>query len=50
MAIEWYLYVFDALLMLGVLIAFNVFHPGAIGEKGRERSGVVVRLDDCEFL
>ena len=50
MAVEWYLYVFDALLMLGVMVAFNVLHPGRLGVRGLEleKRGGVVRLDDCE--
>ncbi|TVY44306.1 Protein RTA1 [Lachnellula occidentalis] len=36
---EAYLYIFDALFMLGVMIGFNVVHPGAIiGRKAQKDS------------
>ena len=35
---EWGLYVFDAVLMLGVLVLFNVVHPGEVKKLlGRNR-------------
>jgi hypothetical protein len=41
---EVFLYIFDAVLMSGVMLAFNVIHPGAvIGKKAR---GDAVRMTD----
>lgn len=35
MSTEVYMYIFDAVLMFGVMVAFNVVHPGQIiGRKG----------------
>lgn len=52
MAVEWYLYGFDALLMVGVMAAFNVCHPGRLkkyqGKGGRGGKGLV-KLDNCEY-
>lgn len=47
---EFFLYVFDSVLMLGVIALFNVVHPGLlIGRKAnKERSGVVVVTDASE--
>ncbi|KAK0103738.1 hypothetical protein ONS95_005744 [Cadophora gregata] len=41
MSSEVYIYVFDAVLMLGVMVAFNVVHPGEIiGRRGDLKGGV----------
>ncbi|TVY33551.1 Protein RTA1 [Lachnellula subtilissima] len=43
---EVYLYVFDAILMLGVMVGFNIVHPGAIiGRKAQKDS---ILLSDRE--
>lgn len=43
---EAYMYVFDAVLMLGVMVGFNVVHPGAI--IGRRAQNQSVPLSDRE--
>lgn len=48
MTVEWYLYVFDALLMFGVMVSLNVRHPGMIGARDLERRGEAFRLDELE--
>lgn len=40
---EFYLYIFDGLLMLGVLVLFNVIHPGQL--IGRRFDIESIRLD-----
>lgn len=35
---EYFLYIFDAVLMLGVMIMFNVLHPGALLGRGANQS------------
>lgn len=45
---EFYLYIFDAVLMLGVLVLFNLIHPGQI--IGRRITSNGIRLDDMESL
>ncbi|KAF4630604.1 hypothetical protein G7Y89_g7529 [Cudoniella acicularis] len=44
---EVYLYVFDAVLMLFVMIIFNVVHPGAI--IGRKKDTELMQLSDQEI-
>jgi len=39
---EVFLYIFDAVLMLGVMLAFNAVHPGMI--IGRKAPGASIRL------
>ena len=41
---EVFLYVFDATLMLGVVLAFNVVHPGRI--IGRKTPGASIRMEE----
>ena len=41
---EVFLYIFDAVLMLGVMAAFNLVHPGRI--IGRKAQGQMFRLQD----
>jgi hypothetical protein len=48
MAVEWYLYVFDAFLMFGVMFSLNVWHPGTIGGRDLVRGGEALRLVDLE--
>jgi len=39
---EVFLIIFDSILMLGVVVALNLVHPGTImGSKGRAREGVI---------
>ena len=46
MTSEVYLYVFDAILMLGVLVSLNVVHPGDI--IGRKAQDSMMALSDME--
>jgi hypothetical protein len=41
---EVFLYIFDSVLMLGVMVSFNVVHPGSI--IGRKSADGVVELSD----
>lgn len=41
---EVFLYIFDALLMLGVMLAFNVVHPGMI--IGKKTPGASIRMEE----
>jgi hypothetical protein len=43
MSHEAFLYLFDSVLMFGVMVLFNLVHPGSI--TGR-RQGNVIQLDD----
>lgn len=41
MSSEVYIYVFDAVLMVGVMVVFNVVHPGEIiGRRGDLKGAV----------
>jgi hypothetical protein len=47
---EYYLYIFDAVLMLGVMIMFNVLHPGAVLGRSADQSQGAARMDlDGEY-
>jgi hypothetical protein len=39
---EVFLYVFDAVLMLGVMVGFNVVHPGAIIGRKAQNDGIIL--------
>jgi len=39
---EIYLYIFDSVLMLGVMVAFNVVHPGSIIGRKVQHEGFVL--------
>jgi len=39
---EIYLYIFDAVLMLGVMVAFNVIHPGSIIGRKAQKNGFML--------
>ncbi|EKD17734.1 uncharacterized protein L3040_008079 [Drepanopeziza brunnea f. sp. 'multigermtubi'] len=41
MSTEVYIYIFDAALMLGVMVVFNVVHPGAIIGRREEMKGAM---------
>lgn len=44
---EVFLYLFDAVLMLGVMIAFNIIHPGLI--LGRKAQGRPIRMNELDL-
>jgi len=39
---EVFLYIFDAVLMLGVMVGFNVVHPGAIIGRKAQNDGIIL--------
>lgn len=39
---EIYLYIFDAVLMLGVMVAFNIVHPGSIIGRKAQNEGFML--------
>lgn len=49
---EIFLYLFDGVLMLGVLVGFNVVHPGDIIGRKAQRDGIILsdRESDGEGL
>jgi hypothetical protein len=49
---EIYLYIFDGVLMLGVLVLFNLVHPGDIIGRRAQRDGIILsdRESDGEGL
>lgn len=48
MAVEWYLYAFDAVLMFGVMMTYNIWHSGRSGGEGMAKRGEVYSLNGRE--